>query len=395
MTRENDAESQPEGAGAAGAAPSGKPRSAALKKGGGRRIVAGVILLAVIAAGCIGYWFLFVRGIVSTDDARLAGHMVDISPQVGGRLAKVLVGEGDHVKKGQLLFAIDKSDLQASVDRAKAAVSTAEAGVELVRDRLQKAVHGPRKEQIMAARAATQRARVALDLAKTDRDREQRLFSQKATTKVALDRSQAKYQAATQALSEASHQLRLLEEGTRSEDIEAAHTAVKVAEAKLDQARAGLGAAQIALSHATATAPFAGVVVRRWLNPGVTVSPGRPVLTLFNPATLRVDANIEEKNLHEVAIGDKVDISIDAYPGVTLHGRVTQILRATNSQFSLVPAEGVSGTFIKVAQRIPLRIAIDKPPAQLLLGPGLSVECSIHTGTSSAGATQTMTANAP
>jgi len=98
---------------------------------------------------------------------------------------------------------------------------------------------------------------------------------------------------------------------------------------------------------------------------------------VMDPSTLHVAANIKEKALDKIAVGDEVIISIDAYPGVRLTGRVTSILRATNSQFSLIPAEGVSGTYIKVAQRVPLRIAVEVPP-DLEVGPGLSVEVRIR-----------------
>jgi membrane fusion protein (multidrug efflux system) len=121
--------------------------------------------------------------------------------------------------------------------------------------------------------------------------------------------------------------------------------------------------------------------VRRWIDPGAMPLPSQPVISMFDPATLRVDANIEEKYLGEVAIGDAADVSVDAFPSLRLHGRVTEILRAANSEFSLIPAEGVSGTFIKVTQRVPLRIALTVPP-ELAFGPGLSVEVDIHSGTS-------------
>jgi membrane fusion protein (multidrug efflux system) len=105
----------------------------------------------------------------------------------------------------------------------------------------------------------------------------------------------------------------------------------------------------------------------------------QPIISMFDPATLRVDANIEEKYLHDVAVGDEVEISVDAYPSLHLKGRVAEILRATNSQFSLIPAEGVSGTFIKVTQRVPLRITVSVP-SDLALGPGLSVDVRIRIG---------------
>ena len=105
----------------------------------------------------------------------------------------------------------------------------------------------------------------------------------------------------------------------------------------------------------------------------------QPIISLFDPATLRVDANIEEKYLHSVAVGDEAEISVDAYPSLHLTGRVAEILRATNSEFSLIPAEGVSGTFIKVTQRVPLRITVLAPP-EFALGPGLSVDVRIRIG---------------
>ena len=102
------------------------------------------------------------------------------------------------------------------------------------------------------------------------------------------------------------------------------------------------------------------------------------MLTLFDPSSLHVSANIEEKNMGRIKVGDRVEIEIDAYPGVVLTGKVRKILQATNSQFSLIPAEGSSGTFIKVAQRVPIKIALDAPP-DLKLGPGLSAEIRIYT----------------
>jgi multidrug resistance efflux pump len=364
--------SEPADPSAAGAA----PRRGAKAK----RIFIGVFVLATLAVGAGAYWFFFMRGLVKTDDARLSGRMVDVSPEVPGQIETLLVDAGDHVTKDQLLFTIDKSTYEANVAKAKAAIATATAAAELARDQLEKALHGPRKAEIGAARATEHGLAAQLDLAKSTLERDQNLYSQNAITKVVLDQARAQYRSADASHEQALERLRLLEQGTRSEDIEAARTAVKVAEAKVEQARAAQDAALVALGHTSVAAPFSGIVVRRWLEPGAAAAPGRAVLTLFDPTTLRIDANIEEKDLHDVAIGDDVDIDIDAYPDLHLEGRVSQILQATNSEFSLIPAEGVSGTFIKVTQRIPLRVKILNPPSRVLLGPGLSVELTIHSG---------------
>jgi multidrug resistance efflux pump len=104
---------------------------------------------------------------------------------------------------------------------------------------------------------------------------------------------------------------------------------------------------------------------------------GRPVLTLFNPSTMHISANIEEKNIGKIAVGNVVDISVDAYPDLKLKGWVEKIITATNSRFSLIPAEGTSGIYVKVNQRVPIRITVEIPTG-LNLGPGLSVEVNIH-----------------
>ncbi len=175
----------------------------------------------------------------------------------------------------------------------------------------------------------------------------------------------------------------MLREGSRVEDIAAAKADLELAKSRVVEATAAVEDARADLAHCFVKAPFDGWVVRRWLDPGAITPPGQPVVTVFDPSTLRVDANIEEKYLHQVHIGDEADITVDAFPQLKLKGRVTEILRATNSQFSLIPAEGVSGTFIKVTQRVPLRIAVSAP-AELPLGPGLSVAVKIRVGSAQA-----------
>ena len=156
-----------------------------------------------------------------------------------------------------------------------------------------------------------------------------------------------------------------------------------LAQSRIGEATAAIVSSRSDLARCFVKAPFDGWVVRRWLDPGSMPLIAQPVVSLFDPATLRVDANIEEKYLGEVAVGDTADITVDAFPGLHLEGRVKEILRATNSQFSLMPAEGVSGTFIKVTQRVPLRLAVTAPP-NLTVGPGLSVDVKIRVGSAPA-----------
>jgi membrane fusion protein (multidrug efflux system) len=335
-------------------------------------------ILAALAAGVAGYWYAFMRGTVYTDDARLAGHLVDMAPEISDSLVEVRVREGQFVHRGEVLFILESDLQQAAIAQAQAALESVKANLAVSQARYEKTVNGPRPEEVKAAEATARRLQSDKELARIELDRTEKLAGEGATTEQARDRARAAYESADQSWQNAVETLALLQEGSRKEDIDAAKADFDLARSRVTEAGAALEHARRELARCSVAAPFDGWVVRRWLDPGAMPLPGQPVVTLFDPATLRVDANIEEKYLHRVEVGDEARISIDAYPGLELKGRVTEILRAANSEFSLVPSEGVSGTFIKVTQRVPLRLAIEVP-ANIRLGPGLSAEVRIRT----------------
>jgi multidrug resistance efflux pump len=340
--------------------------------------------VGAIAVFVLGYWLVFLRGIVFTDDARFAGHLVDVAPEINGRLTEVAVHEGQFVRKGTVVYRLDTSIPQAALNQSEAALVSAKAGLassEALRD---KAVNGSRPEEIRAAEAVVRRLQNEEQMAQLDIDRTQKLFTDDAVSRDQFDRSRTALESARQSRETAVQNLILLQQGSRKEDVAVARAAVDLSRSKVAEAAAAVENARDNLARSTVRAPFDGWVVRRWLDPGAMPMAAQPVISMFDPSTLRVDANIEEKYLHDVAIGDTADLSVDAFPDLRLHGRVTEIMRAANSEFSIIPAEGVSGTFIKVTQRVPLRIAVTVPP-ELALGPGLSVEVRIHSGTSAAG----------
>jgi len=347
-----------------------------------RKILAGVTVVAAVAAAVLVYWFLFIRGFVTTDDARFSGHLVDIAPEISGTITEVAVHEGQFVRKGALIFRLDSAILQATAAQAEAALISARANLAASEASCAKAEHGNRPEEIKAAAATVRRLANEEEMARLNLDRIQSLFRQGTTTQDDLDRARTSLESARQSRESAAQNLDVLRQGSRQEDIDAARANVELARSKVAEAAAAAASARNNLARCTVCAPFDGWVVRRWLEPGAMPTAAQPVVSLFDPSTLRIDANIEEKYLHEVAVGDEAEIDVDAYPSLHLEGRVTQILRATNSQFSLIPSEGVSGTFIKVAQRVPLRIAVTAP-ADLPVGPGLSVEVRIRCGSAS------------
>ena len=352
-----------------------------------QRILLGIGVLALITAGVLGYWYLFMRGIVYSDDARFGGHLVDLAPEINGRLIEVAVHEGQFIHKGAIVFRLDPAIPQAALNQAEASLVSAKANLASSEALYQKALSGNRPEEIKAAEATVKRLQNEEELARLDMERNQVLFKQRTVSQENLDRSRTAYESAQQSRENAVQNLILLQQGSRKEDIAAAKATVELARSRVMEAEAAVESARGNLARCIVKAPFDGWGVRRWLDPGAMPLASQPVVSMFDPSTLRVDANIEEKYLQDVAIGDKVDISVDAYPALHLQGRLMQILRATNSEFSLIPAEGVSGTFIKVTQRVPLRISVTAP-ADLPLGPGLSVEVRIHSGTATAPASR-------
>jgi len=344
-----------------------------------QRVLLGIAILLVIAVGVYGYWFLYMRGIVFTDDARFAGHLVDLAPEINGTIIDVPVHEGQSVRRGTIVFELDPAILQAALNQAEAALISGRASLASSEAKYEKTVNGSRPEEIKAAEAIARRFQNEEELARLNLERTQTLYKQGTTSQDDLDRARTACESARQSRENAVQNLALLQQGSRREDIDAARADMELARSRVTEASAAADVARSNLARAIVKAPFDGWVVRRWLDPGAMPLASQPVISMFDPATLHVDANIEEKYLHDVATGDTVDISVDAYPALHLKGRVTEILRATNSEFSLIPAEGVSGTFIKVTQRIPLRISVSAPP-DLAIGPGLSVEVSIHSG---------------
>jgi membrane fusion protein (multidrug efflux system) len=348
----------------------------------GRKILWAVGFLALLGLGVLAYWFFVLRGIVYTDDARFDADVIDVAPQISGQIIEIRVAEGDTVTKGEILVVLDKRSLTAALAKSEAAVESARASVAAAQAEYDKAVNGPLPREIQIAEATERQLQAEAALATTEWESTEKLYNEGATTKSTYDEARAKWQSAVNAHTAAAQRLALLREGTRKEDLAAAKAKLELARTQMTKAEAEAEQARVDLDHASACSPCDGYVVRRWRDPGAVVEMGTPVLTVMDPSTLHVAANIKEKALDKIAIGDTAVVTIDAYPGVRLTGRVTSILRATNSQFSLIPAEGVSGTYIKVAQRVPLRIAVDVPPG-LDIGPGLSVEVSIRIGSGS------------
>src|SRR5215475_13241295 len=328
--------------------------------------------LAVLAgaAGFGWYWFETGRYIESTDDAYVKADYTIIAPKVSGYIAEVLVDDNQSVTAGQILARIDDRDFNTALAQAQADVANAEAGLRNLDAQLalQQAVIDQANADIASAQAE-------LDFAKQDNVRYQNLRSsgwgtvQRAQQADATLRSEtAQLQHNRAVLVAAQQQVEVL----RTQRAQA-ETQVKRDQAVLDQAKLNLG-------YTTITAPIDGTIGSRMLRVGQYVQAGTELMAVVPLQSVYVVANYKETQLTRVVSGQAVEIEVDSFPGVVLHGHVDSIAPASGQEFALLPPDNATGNFTKIVQRVPVRIALD--PKSVLLGrlrPGMSVEASIDT----------------
>jgi membrane fusion protein (multidrug efflux system) len=306
-----------------------------------------VVLMALIVGGTL-YW-LNARHFESTDDAFVDAYTTQIAPRVAGQVTKLLFTDNQHVTAGETLMLIDPRDYQAKLDQAKAQ----QAGVD-------------------QAAANVQVAQSDLVQARQDYDRFQAI-NPHAVTRQQIDAATAAFHSA-QAKLEASRQS---VDGARAQ-VTAAQAQVLAAQASLQQAAANTRAAELQLSYCTIVAPVAGIVTHRSVDAGNYVSPGQPLFALVQDDRW-VTANFKETQLASIRPGQVVDLSIDAVPSVTFHGKVDSFQAGTGTVFSTLPAENATGNYVKIVQRLPVKIVFDdKRVKDYPLVPGMSVTPSVR-----------------
>jgi membrane fusion protein (multidrug efflux system) len=392
------------------------------------RIIIGVVILLALGAGL---WAWSTSGRESTDDAQVDAHMTQIAARVGGTVTKVLVDDNQVVEAGAVLVEIDPRDYQVAVDKARAELADAEAAAVAAQSNVpitsttaasnvtsarggvtqaQSGVAASEKE-IEAARARIVSAQARLreseaNATKSARDVErlrgllakdeisQQMFDTANATaqvqKATVDSSRSQVAEAEAGLRVAESKLaqsKAGEEQARAEmataqtapsQIAATKARASAAEAHVAQARATLAQAELNLQYATVKAPARGVVSKKSINPGQVVQAGQPLLAIVQLDDVWVTANFKETQLKDMRPGQRAVISVDAY-GKEYKGKVDSIAGATGARFSLLPPENATGNFVKVVQRVPVKIVLD--PGQdpdHLLRPGLSVTPTVY-----------------
>ena len=373
-----------------------------------------IVVLVVLAAVAVGLWW---RSTFSedTDDAQINGHLIQISSRIGGQVVKVAVGENQMVKQGDLIAELDPKDYQVAVENAEAALASAQAnaaaanvnvpittvntgsnlssaGADVSGAQASMAQAG---KQIEAAQARVAQAVANNTKAQADLERYKPLVEKDvisklqfdaavaaaAATKAALADARANEQAATEGLKvahqrEKQAQAQFKSAQTGPQQVAAQSARAKQALAQVAQAQAQLDQAKLNLSYTKIVAPVAGIITRKSVEINQNVSTGQNLLTLVSLEDLYVTANFKETQLKHMAAGQTAEIEVDA-TGKTYHGKVTQIGGATGSVLSLFPPENATGNYVKVVQRVPVRLDFDNLASEdpkHALRPGLSVE---------------------
>jgi membrane fusion protein (multidrug efflux system) len=311
-------------------------------------------LAALAIAATVSYWALVLRGFERTNDAFVEGHLVFLSPRVGGQVAEVLVQENQRVRAGQTLVRLDPADFEVRVARARADLDAAH----------NRMVQTHASADAAAAQVAA--VEVKLRHAEQELGRAKQLFANGVASRTALDSAVATRDGAAAELHAAREQ-------------ERAERAALGNQAPVRQAEALLREAELALSHAAVVSPFDGVVGRKSVEVGANVAPGQPLVAIAEDAANWVTANFKETQIAEMNPGDAAEIRVDAFPDAVLRGHVESISPATGAKYALLPPDNATGNFTKVVQRVPVRIALDAAEGDLAkLSVGLSVDVRVH-----------------
>jgi membrane fusion protein (multidrug efflux system) len=327
-----------------------------------------LILALLIAATAFGslYWD-YARRFETTDDAFIAARQFSVAPKVSGYLTAVPVTDNQHVAAGGVIARIDQRDFQVALDQAQAQVAGAQASIVNIDAQLKQ-----QQAQIDADHAKVDQTQAALVFARQQAARYTDLANRGAGTVQNSEQFTSQLQQSTASLASAQA---TLEVARRKVDSLEAQRASAVA--SLAQAQAQLDQAKLNLSYTVVTAAQPGRVVNLSAAVGAYAQAGN-ALAMFVPDEVWVTANFKETQLDAMRPGQPVTLAIDAYPERAIHGHVASVQPGSGTAFSLLPAQNATGNFVKIVQRVPVKLVIDQPPTDVTLGPGMSAVPSVR-----------------
>ncbi|WP_426437038.1 HlyD family secretion protein [Bradyrhizobium genosp. P] len=325
------------------------------------------ILFLVVAVGL----YFYVPGFwqVSTDDAYVNAHVVSIVPKVAAYVSRLHVNDNSKVARDDLLIELDQRDFAVAVDMANADLKSAEANASNIEAQI--------KEQqaiVAESQSAVDGDQAVLDFAQQQLDRYKSLATTGSGT---VERLQQAESDVGQRRATWQHDLAALDAARAHQAV--LQTQLVQAKATIERQHAALAQARLSLSYTQIRATEGGSVANKTVEAGNYVQPGQTLFSIV-PDTLYITANFKETQLADVRPGQRATIRVDAFPGLRLEGRVDSLQRGTGSQFALLPPENATGNFVKVVQRVPVKITFDDPGEALRwISPGMSVEAKIYT----------------
>jgi membrane fusion protein (multidrug efflux system) len=320
-----------------------------------------LIGLGVLTLGLL-YWFFFVRGIESTDDAYLKGNVTIISPKVSGYVVDVLIQDNQHAKKDDVIAQIDQRDFKARVQQTHAEAEVLKAKYSILENQhlLQEEaikeaeadLHASKASVIRSTKEFNRTSSLIKDGAISEQVNDQAVFDHKNGL-ASVQKSQARYDAAVIQLKVVLAQM---------EEVKA----------QLKKADAAIELAEIDLKNTTITAPKDGIVGNRGVQVGQLARPGLGLIYLIPDKEIWVEANFKETQISKMKAGQAVKITIDAFSGITFEGKLDSVAPASGSEFSILPPENATGNFTKIVRRIPVKVAFNEGADLSLLKPGMS-----------------------
>jgi membrane fusion protein (multidrug efflux system) len=327
-----------------------------------RHIYIGIVVAVLLVIVTL-YYLHFIAPYEDTDDAFIDGYVTLISPRVSGPVTQLLITDNQWVKQGDLLVQIDPNDYEAALAQAQADLAAAQSQLSSA-----KAQVDVSESKVTQAQAAVTSADAENERAAADLKRYQTVESS-AVSKTAFDQAQAAARSAGADLDAANSQVKAADA-----DVELSKAGVEAANAAIKQAEAKLRLAELNLSYTKITAPFEGRITARSVQTGNYISPGQALFALV-PRDVWVTANFKETQLTYMQPGDPVEVHIDGYPQHNFKAKVDSLQAGTGARFSLLPPENAVGNYVKVVQRVPVKIVFDEElPTNLDIAPGMSVE---------------------
>ena len=353
------------------------------KKKPGKLIIVAAILIVILGIG-VFYWIKS-KSYETTDDAQLDCNIVPVRSVVTAYIKSINFADNAEVKKGQILFVFDTIEIKAKVDEAEAALEIARAKLGSAQSKssasTETATAGDLttesyEQTIISAKANLEKAQSTFDRTDAILKLKGATQEQYETAETNLAVAKADYAKAVSAQKSSSSTTMGLKSLAKSDESQ-----INMAEAQVEQCKAELILARQQLNYAIVRAPCNGIVSKRAVQEGQYISAGQSLCALVDNENLWVTANVKETQLRSIKIGLEVKIKVDAYPDLDLTGKIESFSGATGAKYSLLPPDNATGNFIKITQRIPVKISIHKIPADKaqLLFPGLSVFVKIFT----------------